>query len=483
MDGAGTRQGFGGAVSRGLAVVMALQWRALFLAVVLLPAAALGEQTASEVLKKQLDRRLWEEVGRCDGAKRYLEALPEGQYAGKAQECLAAEKEEKEETRGRMKRYEEGAYTALENGNVAGAKRRLKEMRELDEKAPEVMDLEDAIAEAERKAIVVVEDDVPPAVPSPEAVEQGLKLSGEARRLIQMGLTVAGHDPGLVDGVFGGRTRDALRAWQRAKGLEVTGHLTREQSEGLAELGREEATRKAEAKAEFKRKAADPSNLFSAVRAGDVARVKGLLAAGADPNAKDDRGMTVLGRAMLEGRVEVVVALQAGGADINKAVAPLNKTMVVTQNTSLRQLPNLTAEQMGAVESGQQLKILAQVEGWYLVPQGSGSVFLQQSFLRDLRCRTVDETSTDKFEGHLYGVKSHDSRSSCKRGALEEYRDDIKMWSEDCIGPVTVSPRDRLSNVDSRLKVEVGEYYYWCSIRGTLTCFRNVVVSSKEICE
>ena len=65
-----------------------LRWRALFLAVVLLPAAALGEQTASEVLKKQLDRRLWEEVGQCDGAKRYLEALPKGQYAGEAQECL-----------------------------------------------------------------------------------------------------------------------------------------------------------------------------------------------------------------------------------------------------------------------------------------------------------------------------------------------------------------------------------------------------------
>ena len=130
----------------------ATEWAAWALAaVVLLPGAAWGEQTASEVLKKQLDRRLWEEVGQCDGAKRYLEALPEGQYAGKAQECLAAEKEEKEETRRRMKEYVEGAYRALERGNVAGARRRLEKLRELDEEAPAVMDLEDAIAEAEEK--------------------------------------------------------------------------------------------------------------------------------------------------------------------------------------------------------------------------------------------------------------------------------------------------------------------------------------------
>ena len=65
-----------------------LRWRAIFLAVVLLPAAAWGEQTASEKLKEQLDRRLWKEVGGCPGADRYLKELPEGLHAGEAQECL-----------------------------------------------------------------------------------------------------------------------------------------------------------------------------------------------------------------------------------------------------------------------------------------------------------------------------------------------------------------------------------------------------------
>ena len=87
MDGAGTRLGLAGAVARGLAVVTALRWRALFLAVVLLPAVAWGEQTAREVLKEQRDHRLWKEVGRCDGAERYLKAFPEGLHADEAREC------------------------------------------------------------------------------------------------------------------------------------------------------------------------------------------------------------------------------------------------------------------------------------------------------------------------------------------------------------------------------------------------------------
>ena len=78
---------------------------------------------------------------------------------------------------------------------------------------------------------------------SPEEVERGLGLGVEERRLIQMGLASTGHDPGPADGVFGRRTRAALRAWQESSGLDATGHLTRKQSEGLAGPGREEAAR------------------------------------------------------------------------------------------------------------------------------------------------------------------------------------------------------------------------------------------------
>ena len=75
--------------------------------------------------------------------------------------------------------------------------------------------------------------------PSPKEAEARLGLGLEQRRLVQMGLAAAGHDPGGVDGMLGGKTRRALRAWQESKEVEATGYLTREQGEVLAALGRE----------------------------------------------------------------------------------------------------------------------------------------------------------------------------------------------------------------------------------------------------
>ena len=54
---------------------------------------------------------------------------------------------------------------------------------------------------------------------------------------IQRGLVWLGKNVGQVDGVFGERTRRAIREWQREKGLEVTGYLTREQALALTVLG------------------------------------------------------------------------------------------------------------------------------------------------------------------------------------------------------------------------------------------------------
>jgi lytic murein transglycosylase len=42
----------------------------------------------------------------------------------------------------------------------------------------------------------------------------------------QKALAALGYDPGAADGVIGVNTRQALRAWQKAKGLPADGHLT-----------------------------------------------------------------------------------------------------------------------------------------------------------------------------------------------------------------------------------------------------------------
>ena len=56
-------------------------------------------------------------------------------------------------------------------------------------------------------------------------VEEGLGLDRPARREIQQGLQVQGFDAGGADGMFGPRTRAAIRSWQSSQGARATGYL------------------------------------------------------------------------------------------------------------------------------------------------------------------------------------------------------------------------------------------------------------------
>ena len=56
-------------------------------------------------------------------------------------------------------------------------------------------------------------------------VEDGLGLDRAARREIQEGLKAGGFDPGGADGMFGPRTRSAIRSWQTSRGARATGYL------------------------------------------------------------------------------------------------------------------------------------------------------------------------------------------------------------------------------------------------------------------
>ena len=58
------------------------------------------------------------------------------------------------------------------------------------------------------------------------AVEAALELDQSTRRRIQQGLGSAGFDAGMADGLFGPRTRQAIRQWQASRGAWATGYLT-----------------------------------------------------------------------------------------------------------------------------------------------------------------------------------------------------------------------------------------------------------------
>ena len=67
----------------------------------------------------------------------------------------------------------------------------------------------------------------------PDAGEAVLDLDRSTRRLIQQGLRNQGFDPGTPDGLFGPRTRAAIRDWQQSRGAPPTGYLNGAEAELL----------------------------------------------------------------------------------------------------------------------------------------------------------------------------------------------------------------------------------------------------------
>ncbi len=92
-------------------------------------------------------------------------------------------------------------------------------------------------------------------------VEAGLGLTAEGKVLVQTGLAAMNYEAGPADGIFGKKTRGAIRAWQEAQGFAGTGYLTKEQAEALVEAGAEarhaarEQERKERERAEQQREA------------------------------------------------------------------------------------------------------------------------------------------------------------------------------------------------------------------------------------
>ena len=97
------------------------------------------------------------------------------------------------------------------------------------------------------------EEDARGGLESAQVEEEGLGLSRAQRVLVQKGLGLLGYAVGRADGVFGERTRGGIVAYQKGKGLEETGYLTKEQAEGLKALGEEAEAEAAAAEAERRR--------------------------------------------------------------------------------------------------------------------------------------------------------------------------------------------------------------------------------------
>ena len=112
---------------------------------------------------------------------------------------------------------------------------------------------------------------------------------------------------------------------------------------------------------------AQGDDLINAAKNGDLPRVKALLAAKADVNAKSDDGFTALMMASEEGRLDVVQALLAGNADANaKTAKGATALMMASLNGDpkiVRALLAAKADVNATAEGGATALIAASVKG------------------------------------------------------------------------------------------------------------------------
>lgn len=86
------------------------------------------------------------------------------------------------------------------------------------------------------RGVVVVpppEDD--PGSLAPAEIEAELKLTRTQRVTIQKQLAVLGYDGGVADGLWGAKTRAAIKAWQKANRKTQTGYVTAAQVKLIAD--------------------------------------------------------------------------------------------------------------------------------------------------------------------------------------------------------------------------------------------------------
>ena len=183
------------------------------------------------------------------------------------------------------------------------------------------------------------------AAQDPPAVEASLGLARPTRRLIQQGLQNEGFDPGAPDGLFGPRTRAAIRGWQEARGVPPTGYLdsaeadllraagaprppvsaaavlpapTFAESQSISDSGAPTSPPAAEAYADPSSAAVNCEewNTEAFFEMATASAVTACLAAGADLEARDDSDNTPLHYAAAYDSVDVLETLLGAGADI-----------------------------------------------------------------------------------------------------------------------------------------------------------------------
>lgn len=183
--------------------------------------AAELEREAAERKAEQdrQDRLYWDQTGAAGdeaGLRAYLKRYPDGLFAELAQERLTVFEDA---------RRAEAAAADRAAWDVAVRANTLNSYQDYLAAQPKGAFVEQA---RQNVAEMSMTPDEAAALKRAEAQEAALNLSPMMRSLIEQRLTGLGLKPGLPDGKFDDDTRRALRRYQQARGLPVTGYLNQQ---------------------------------------------------------------------------------------------------------------------------------------------------------------------------------------------------------------------------------------------------------------
>lgn len=180
-------------------------------------AAELEEEARrKQAEEERRDRAYWDETGAFEdesGYRAYLERYPDGLFSEQAKTALARIEERR---RNRAERRDQRRWQRAEEvGTVTAYREYLRDF-------PEGAFRE----EAQRRINALTRDPEEEAAERrAKAAEDALRLDVGTRRLIEARLRQLQLNPGNVDGTFDAKTRRAIRNYQKARGLRVTGYV------------------------------------------------------------------------------------------------------------------------------------------------------------------------------------------------------------------------------------------------------------------
>lgn len=167
--------------------------------------------------RRRADQAFWQVTGqgaRIEGVRRYLETFPDGIYADTAQDILDAEQRS---VRAEAEARDRAAW------DVARATDTERAYRTYIDTNPNGAFHDQARARINQILGNAVPNDT--QITRLQAQEDALNIPPVTRSLIEQRLTALQLQPGRIDGRFDENTRRAIRRYQRARGLDVTGYL------------------------------------------------------------------------------------------------------------------------------------------------------------------------------------------------------------------------------------------------------------------